>query len=96
MSEGTQHGSQSAMPDHSGAAGHEPIVVGEVHHLDVVRDPCGAAADRRAEREDGVEIETADRLADALAAGETIRAGGLPVRVQKPGWVRFEVPGAAA
>jgi hypothetical protein len=35
-----------------------------------------------------------DRLADALAAGETIRAGGLPVEVVKPEWVRFEFPAA--
>jgi hypothetical protein len=36
-----------------------------------------------------------DRVADALAAGETIRAGGLLVEVQKPEWVRFDMPGAS-
>jgi folate-binding protein YgfZ len=37
-----------------------------------------------------------DRAADALAAGETIRAGGLPVRIEKPGWIGFAFPGEAA
>jgi hypothetical protein len=36
-----------------------------------------------------------DRAADALAAGETIRAGGLPVRLEKPDWVRFAFPDEA-
>jgi hypothetical protein len=36
-----------------------------------------------------------DRVADALAAGESIRAGGLPVEVRKPDWIRFEVPGTS-
>jgi folate-binding protein YgfZ len=34
-----------------------------------------------------------DRAADALNAGETIRAGGIPVRLEKPSWVRFPFPG---
>jgi folate-binding protein YgfZ len=34
-----------------------------------------------------------DRAKDALDAGETIRAGGRPVRISKPDWIRFEVPG---
>ena len=34
-----------------------------------------------------------DRAKDALAAGETIMAGGRPVRIEKPDWIRFEVPG---
>ncbi len=33
-----------------------------------------------------------DRAEDALAAGETILAGGLPVRLVKPDWIRFPVP----
>jgi folate-binding protein YgfZ len=37
-----------------------------------------------------------DRAADALAAGETIRAGGRPVRLEKPDWVTFPVPHEAA
>lgn len=34
-----------------------------------------------------------DRVADALARGETIVAGGTPLRVVKPDWARFSVPG---
>ncbi|WP_262296242.1 CAF17-like 4Fe-4S cluster assembly/insertion protein YgfZ [Microvirga sesbaniae] len=34
-----------------------------------------------------------DRAADALQAGETIRAGGIPVRLEKPAWIRFPFPG---
>jgi len=37
-----------------------------------------------------------DRAADALAAGKTIRAGGLAVRIEKPDWVRFPFPGETA
>jgi folate-binding protein YgfZ len=37
-----------------------------------------------------------DRAEDALAAGEAIRAGGLPVRLTKPDWIRFPFPGDAA
>ena len=37
-----------------------------------------------------------DRAVDALAAGETIRAGGLPVRLEKPNWIGFAFPGVAA
>jgi folate-binding Fe-S cluster repair protein YgfZ len=34
-----------------------------------------------------------DRAADALSAGETIRAGGIPVTLEKPAWIGFPVPG---
>jgi hypothetical protein len=34
-----------------------------------------------------------DRLADALTAGEEIRAGGAPIVVEQPDFVRFTVPG---
>jgi len=34
-----------------------------------------------------------DRAADALAAGQTILAGGIPVILQKPAWVNFPYPG---
>ncbi|UVF18544.1 folate-binding protein YgfZ [Microvirga terrae] len=36
-----------------------------------------------------------DRAADALQAGETIRAGGIPVQLEKPAWIRFPFPGEA-
>jgi folate-binding protein YgfZ len=41
----------------------------------------------------GLALLRLDRAADALAAGETIRAGGLPVRLEKPDWSTFPVPG---
>ena len=34
-----------------------------------------------------------DRAADAMSAGETIRAGGIPVTLEKPAWIGFPVPG---
>lgn len=37
-----------------------------------------------------------DRAADALAAGETIRAGGMPIRLEKPAWIGFAFPGEQA
>ncbi len=37
-----------------------------------------------------------DRVADALAAGEPIMAGGLAVVVEKPAWARFAMPAAAS
>lgn len=37
-----------------------------------------------------------DRAADALSAGETIRAGGIPVTLEKPSWVTFAFPGEGA
>jgi len=43
----------------------------------------------------GLAMVRVDRVADALAAGETIYAGGLPVEVRKPDWIRFEVPGTS-
>ncbi|WP_445501611.1 CAF17-like 4Fe-4S cluster assembly/insertion protein YgfZ [Microvirga sp. G4-2] len=37
-----------------------------------------------------------DRAADALAAGERILAGGIPVQLEKPRWVNFPYPGEGA
>ncbi|WP_243372269.1 YgfZ/GcvT domain-containing protein [Microvirga solisilvae] len=34
-----------------------------------------------------------DRAADALAAGQPILAGGIPVKLEKPAWVNFYYPG---
>ena len=36
-----------------------------------------------------------NRAADALSAGETIRAGGIPVRLEKASWTNFPFPGDA-
>jgi folate-binding protein YgfZ len=35
-----------------------------------------------------------DRAQEALQAGEAIRAGGVPVRLEKRDWIGFPVPGA--
>jgi folate-binding protein YgfZ len=34
-----------------------------------------------------------DRVADALSDGETLMAGGTPIRLVKPDWARFPFPG---
>jgi len=36
-----------------------------------------------------------DRATDALASGEPIHAGGLPVQLVKPDWISFPFPGEA-
>jgi len=36
-----------------------------------------------------------DRVGDALAAGTTITAGGVPLRLAKPTWAKFEFPQTA-
>jgi tRNA-modifying protein YgfZ len=43
----------------------------------------------------GIAIVRLDRVADALAAGLPVTAGGLAIRPQKPDWARFAWPGAA-
>jgi folate-binding protein YgfZ len=42
----------------------------------------------------GLAMLRLDRLEEALAAGETITAGGLLVVARHPGWARFAVPGS--
>ena len=37
-----------------------------------------------------------DRAADAVAAGETIRGGGIALALEKPDWVTFDVPAPGA
>jgi hypothetical protein len=34
-----------------------------------------------------------DRVEDALAAGLSLTAGGIPVNLVKPGWANFAWPG---
>jgi folate-binding protein YgfZ len=41
----------------------------------------------------GVALLRLDRVNDALANGETLMAGGVPIRLEKPGWARFAFPG---
>ncbi|HEY4862328.1 MAG TPA: folate-binding protein [Xanthobacteraceae bacterium] len=43
----------------------------------------------------GVALLRLDRLADALAAGAPLRAGGVEVQAVKPTWARFAFPGDA-
>ena len=44
----------------------------------------------------GLAVLRLDRVADALANGQELRAGGLPVSLHKPDWVTFSFPSAAA
>jgi hypothetical protein len=44
----------------------------------------------------GLAMVRLDRAADALAAGETIRAGGRPVRIEIPAWASFALASNAA
>ena len=41
----------------------------------------------------GVALLRLDRVADALSRGETLLAGGVPIRLVKPDWARFAFPG---
>ena len=51
----------------------------------------GSAADGR-----GLAAIRLDRVAAALASGETLRAGGRPVRIEIPDWADFSLPPIAA
>jgi tRNA-modifying protein YgfZ len=44
----------------------------------------------------GLAMIRLERLGEAVAAGETVRAGGLLVRVEKPAFATFPFPGEAA
>jgi folate-binding protein YgfZ len=44
----------------------------------------------------GLAMIRLDRAADALAAGEAIRAGGRPVRIEVPAWASFSLSSEAA
>jgi tRNA-modifying protein YgfZ len=44
----------------------------------------------------GLAMLRLDKVADALAAGETLRVAGLPVHLHKPGWITFPFPDEAA
>jgi tRNA-modifying protein YgfZ len=41
----------------------------------------------------GIALLRLDRVADALVAGTPLTAGGVPLRVVKPGWAKFAWPG---
>jgi folate-binding protein YgfZ len=40
----------------------------------------------------GIALLRLDRIADAYSRGETLTAGGLPIRVVKPDWAKFSFP----
>jgi folate-binding protein YgfZ len=44
----------------------------------------------------GLAMLRLDRLEEALAAGEPVRAGGLIMLPRHPGWARFAVPGVSS
>jgi len=41
----------------------------------------------------GLALLRVDRVADALSRGETLYAGGVAIRLVKPDWLRFALPG---
>jgi folate-binding protein YgfZ len=41
----------------------------------------------------GLALLRIDRAAEALAAGHSLSAGGVPITLRKPGWARFAMPG---
>jgi tRNA-modifying protein YgfZ len=51
---------------------------------------CGSSANGR-----GLVMARLDRAADAMEAGETLRAGGVEFTFLAPDWLGFDVPGAA-
>lgn len=43
----------------------------------------------------GMAMLRLDRVADAMAAGETLTGGGLPFTIERPDFIRFPMPGDA-
>jgi folate-binding Fe-S cluster repair protein YgfZ len=60
----------------------------EVMAGDKVLGKTGTGAEGR-----GLLMIRLDRAEDALNAGTTIRAGGIPVKLERPPWIRFAFPG---
>jgi folate-binding protein YgfZ len=60
----------------------------EVTAGDKVLGKTGTGAEGR-----GLLMIRLDRAEDSLKSGETIRAGGIPVKLQKSSWIRFPFPG---
>ena len=44
----------------------------------------------------GVALLRLDRVAEAMAQGEPLSGGGVPIRLVKPDWARFPFPGETA
>ena len=53
--------------------------------------PIGKVGSIAGER--GLALLRLDRVADALAAGQPIMAGDVPIRLEKPTWAHFPFPG---
>jgi folate-binding protein YgfZ len=60
----------------------------EVHAGERAVGHMGSAAGGR-----GLALLRLDRVAEALAAGETLAAGGVSLSLVKPGWAKFPFPG---
>jgi folate-binding Fe-S cluster repair protein YgfZ len=43
----------------------------------------------------GLALLRLDRVADAMAAGQPLTAGGIAIRLVKPDWAKFPFPGEA-
>jgi tRNA-modifying protein YgfZ len=72
----------SAVYDGAAPEAGVPVVAGER-----ALGTFGSAAAGRA-----IALVRLDRVADAMAAGATITAGGMPLRVAKPAWAQFDLP----
>jgi tRNA-modifying protein YgfZ len=68
-----------------------PEVGADVTAGDRVLGQCGSSAERR-----GLVMVRLDRAADAIAAGETLRAGGVDFSFRRPDWIGFDIPGVDA
>jgi folate-binding Fe-S cluster repair protein YgfZ len=44
----------------------------------------------------GLALLRLDRAEEAISAGQQLISGGVPLRLRKPDWARFSVPGADA
>ena len=53
----------------------------------------GSAAVASAGGGRGIALLRLDRVDEALAAGETLSAGSVPIQLVKPDWARFPFPG---
>lgn len=73
------------------SGGEAPAAGTEIHAGPKVIGTTGSGAGSR-----GLAFIRLDRLADALATGEPLRAGGLTLGVEKPAFASFAMPDAVA
>ena len=69
--------------DEFAPAGGLPVMAGEKQV-----GTLGSTANKR-----GLALMRLDRVADALAAGTPLEAGGIAIRPVKPSWAKFAFPG---